>query len=313
MSSVLAGVDIAVIGGDDRELVLIPRLVQMGANVRVAGISKLSENKESQYFASLQDAVKGAGFVILPMPGIDEQGVIKAKYGEHPLLLDEETISCLNPDCTIIVGYARPLLKKLAAGSGIKIVEIAEMDEVAVLNSIPSAEGAIQLAMENTDITIHGSNVIVLGFGRCGVTLARMVSALGAKTTVAARKSVDLARIREMGLRPVHFKDLGEVLGEADIVFNTVPTVILDRQLLAKVKASVYICDIASAPGGVDFKAAGELGIHAALAPGLPGKVAPRTAGMILADIIPGIICSELTNTSSSSLNVTDGRWGCLK
>ncbi len=301
MSSRLAGAAIAVIGGDDREVVLVSELVKMGADVRVAGISKLAENKSVQCFKKIEDAVKGVRFVILPMPGIDENGFVRAKYSTEPLLLDKSTMLSFNDDSVMIVGFARPLLKKLASERGVKIVEIAEMDEVAILNSIPSAEGAIKMAMEATDITLHGSNVIVIGFGRCGVTLARMLAGIGAKTSVVARKPKDHARIREMGLTAFTYEQLKDVIGAADIIFNTVPSMVLDREMLKTANTEVYICDIASSPGGVDFTAAGELGINAVLAPGLPGKAAPKTAGLILAQVIPGLIAAELMDTSSLS------------
>ncbi|MHB9094458.1 MAG: dipicolinate synthase subunit DpsA [Eubacteriales bacterium] len=298
MGSVLAGATIAVLGGDDRELVLVPELVQMGANVKVAGISKLAENRDVQFCHRVEDAVQGAGFAVLPMPGIDEEGYIRARYGVGPLFLNREVMRSFRDDCVLIVGTARPLLKELAAQRGLRLVEIAEMDEVAILNSIPSAEGAVQMAMEATDITIHGSKVLVMGFGRCGVTLARMLRAMGAKTAVAARKPADLARIREMGMEPLTYQQLQGYIGDTDIIFNTVPSPVLGRILLEKVNPAVYICDIASAPGGVDFTAARDLGLKAELAPGLPGKVAPRTAGLILARVIPDIIVKELTQTS---------------
>lgn len=301
MSSMLAGATVAVIGGDDRELVLIPELVRMGADVRVAGNVRLCGNKSVQCFEKIEDAVKNVRFIILPMPGVNENGVIKAKYGTEPLCISRDTIQHFQEGSVIITGFARPLLKEIAETRGIKVIEIANMDEVAILNSIPSAEGAIQMAMEATDFTLHGSRVVVIGFGRCGKTLARMVHGIGAKTQVVARKPRDLARIREMGLEPLTYGQLAQQIGEADIIFNTVPVLVLGRGLLEMVNPDVYICDIASSPGGVDFTAAEELGINAVLAPGLPGKVAPKTAGLILAEVIPELIAAELTNTSSSS------------
>lgn len=303
MSSKLAGVTVAVLGGDDRELIVVSELLKMGANVKVAGISRLNNNQNVQCFRQIGEAVQDAAFVVLPMPGIDQKGIIRAKYSEIPLVLDQDTIQSFPPDCMVIVGYARPLLKELVSSRHLKLTEIAEMDEVAIPNSIPSAEGALQMAMEATDITIHGSKCLVLGFGRCGCTLARMAAALGAKTIVAARKPRDLARISEMGFEPITYQDLAKHIGEADIIFNTVPSLILDRALLELTDPAVYICDIASAPGGVDFTAAGELKRRAELAPGLPGKVAPRTAGRILARVIPEIMLSELTHTSFSNIN----------
>ena len=46
------------------------------------------------------------------------------------------------------------------------------------------------------------------------------------------------------------------------------------------------ILDMASAPGGVDYEACKELGISAALLPGLPGKYAPASSAEILAEKI---------------------------
>jgi len=77
---------------------------------------------------------------------------------------------------------------------GIQLIETANLDELAILNSIPSAEGAIQMAMDATKITIHGSASFVLGLGRFGTTLARMLHGIGAQVTGVARKPSDLAR-----------------------------------------------------------------------------------------------------------------------
>ncbi len=299
MGSILAGATIAVLGGDDRELVLIPQLVRLGAEVRVAGISKLAGDKDVRCYERVEEAVRSAGFVIIPMSGIDERGLIRAKYGVQPLFLNWETMRSFRDDCVLIAGVARPLLKELVTQRGLKLIELTEMDEVAILNSIPSAEGAIQMAMGATDRTIHGSRSLVLGFGRCGMTLARMLAAMGAKTLVVARRPRDLARVQEMGMEQLTYEQLPGCIGEADIIFNTVPSLVLDRELLARTNPSVYICDIASAPGGVDFVAAKELGRKAELAPGLPGKVAPRTAGLILTRVIPGIIAGELAKSSA--------------
>ena len=293
MSSQLAGVTVAVLGGDDREIILASRLVRMGALVRAAGNNKLKGLKEVRYCGA-----------------IDEGGLIRARYSEKAVALNSRNMAAFRDDCIIIVGFARKLLQDLAAQRGLKLIEIAEMDEVAILNSIPTAEGAIQMAMEASDITIHGSNCLVLGFGRCGVTLARMLHALGAKTVAAARKPSDLARIREMGIEPITYDQLDERIGEADFIFNTVPVMMLNGLQLAGAKPDVYICDIASSPGGVDFEAAARLGLKAELAPALPGIVAPRSAGEVLAQVIPDIMAKELTK-SPSTLGGTESSRGC--
>ena len=44
-----------------------------------------------------------------------------------------------------------------------KSVLLFNRDDVAIYNSIPTVEGTIMMAIQHTDFTIHGSNVIVLG------------------------------------------------------------------------------------------------------------------------------------------------------
>src|SRR5690606_38022728 len=152
------------------------------------------------------------------------------------------------------------------------------LDEVAVLNSIPTAEGAIQRAMEELPVTLHGNRTLVVGFGRCGLTLARMLHGIGSKVTVAARGEGQRARAYEMGIETVPLHALEEVVGEAVAVFNTVPARVLTRRVLQRMSPEVVVIDVASAPGGTDFDAAEELGIKAFLDLGIPGRVAPKTA-----------------------------------
>ncbi|ADG82254.1 dipicolinate synthase subunit DpsA [Thermincola potens] len=300
MCSELKGIPIAVIGGDDRELYLVPELLKLGAIVRVIGLPQFGQHSMIQNCESLHEAVRDVRFIILPMPGIDENGRVRALYSPVPLVLDENVMSGISPETVIFVGVAKTRLKELAQNRNLKLIELADMDEVAILNSIPSAEGAIQMAMEELPITIHGSRSVVLGFGRTGMTLARVLAAMGAKVSVVARKASDRARAYEMGFEPLTYLQLGECLAVADVVYNTVPAMVLGRDVLECAKPGLLIIDLASAPGGTDFNAAEELGIKAILAPGLPGKVAPKTAGLILAKVIPNLIRQELLTATKA-------------
>ena len=286
----LTGIQVAVLGGDDRELILIPELVKMGARVMVVGFPQRPELAGAQLVDTLEEALIGAQAVVMPMPGTDDKGNIRAVYSEKKLELTEKLIRRLPPQTTVIIGVARSFLKEWAVKYRLNLIEIAEMDHIAILNSIPSAEGAIQIAMENVPITIHGSQSWVLGFGRVGKTLARMLQGLGAFTTVCARNPADLARIWEMGYRGITFDQMSEKIEKADIIFNTVPAMVLNKEVLLKCSPEVVIVDLASQPGGTDFQWADNLGIKAILAPGLPGKVAPKTAGKILAQVVPDLI-----------------------
>ncbi|MDA8213028.1 MAG: dipicolinate synthase subunit DpsA [Clostridia bacterium] len=294
MQSRLEGVRVAVLGGDGRQVLLVAELGKLGARVKVIGLSGIQENSRVTIHSSLEETVRDAQVVLLPMPGVNDEGRIFAPQINIPLHLTAGVVEKIPPGAPILVGVAKRYLRELLAEKQRKLVEVAELDNVAILNSIPSAEGAIQMAMEAVPITIHNSNSFVLGYGRTGITLARMLKGIGAKVWVAARKPGDLARIEEQGYRPVPFPELGGYIQQADLIFNTVPAMVLDKNLLTKVSREAYILDLASTPGGTDFLAASNLGIKAVLAPGLPGKVAPKTAGQILIQVIPDLVCKLL-------------------
>ncbi|WP_088224817.1 dipicolinate synthase subunit DpsA [Desulfosporosinus sp. FKB] len=295
MSADLKGIRVAVIGGDERELYLIPELQKLGAYIVGVGFEKASPIPGVAFVSSLLEAVDQVDVLLFPMFGTDERGSVKAKYSASPLMLNKDVLQAIPTRVPLIIGFARPALKSAAEKMGIQLVETIYLDELAILNSIPSAEGAIQMAMEATNITIHGSESFVLGLGRTGWSLARMLKGIGAHVTGVARKPTDLARAVEMGIKGVHFADLEEEIERAEIIFNTVPHLILDRVMLEKVAKDAVIVDLASIPGGTDFEFAQLLGIKAILAPGLPGIVAPKSAGRILAQIYPQLILRHLT------------------
>lgn len=295
MSSVLSGIKIAIVGGDDRELILVNELVKMGATVIVAGFPREKVCHGAFIVNTVDEAMRDSEVIIFPLPGTNQEGMVRAVYADTPLQLSEEAIRKAADNALIIIGSARPMLKDWCRKYNYHLLEIAEIDELAILNSIPSAEGALQIAMEETDITIHGSKTCVIGFGRVAITLARILKAMGADVTVVARNKGQLARAYEMGCHCTDFPGLRRVMNHVDIVFNTVPSLVLDAEVLEHARQSALIVDLASQPGGTDFEAANKYGIKAILAPGLPGKVAPRSAGKIMADVIPSLIIRELS------------------
>ncbi len=295
MSSVLSGIKIAVIGGDDRELILTAELVRMGATVAVAGFPKEMVGHGAYVVNTVMEACKDAEVVIMPLPGTNAERIVRAVYAENVLELTPEAISSLSDNALVIIGSARQFLKEWARMYNFTLLEVGEIDELAILNSIPSAEGALQIAMEETRITIHGSQTCIIGFGRVAITLARLLKAMGSDVTIVARNRGQLARAHEMGCRKAEYSDLKQMMNHMDIVFNTVPSMVLTRDILKHARQETVVIDLASQPGGTDFEAANIFGIKAILAPGLPGKVAPVSAGKILAEVIPGLIINELS------------------
>lgn len=158
-------------------------------------------------------------------------------------------------------------------------------EELTLKNADLTAEGAVETVLRETDAAIKGSEVMLLGFGRVGKACAGLMSALGASVTVSARSEAARTQALALGYRACDLCD-GDALSHADTVINTVPQKILGKEELIKLKKDAFILDLASKPYGTDFEAAKELGIKALTAPGLPGKTAPKTAGLMIADMI---------------------------
>ncbi len=204
----LANVPITMLGGDLRELELAKTLLDYEVDLRLVGFPPMSVISRAKHFADAVEAVRGAKFVLGPMSNTDMDGRIFNRLDQLDPIDLVEVIKHLPKETYLLIGVAKPIIVEMASKHQIKIIETAEIDDIAILNSIPTAEGAIQLAMEELPITIHSSKCLVVGYGRCGMTLARSLSALGAKVTVASRKAADIARIIEMGYTPLPLADL---------------------------------------------------------------------------------------------------------
>lgn len=292
----LTGVKVLLLGGDARQLEIIHKLCELDAQVTVCGFEQKNEIHPKAVAVELnQHALQDLDALILPAVGTDDEGFIHTVFSSESLQLTTEHVAALPKQCTIYAGMAKSYLKKLCHDNQLKLVEMFERDDVAIYNSIPTAEGALMMAIQHTDITIHRSNALVLGFGRTGISMARVLQALGANVYFGVRRSEQYARAYEMGFKPFYTKDLEHYVSNIDLLFNTIPTMIITAQIIEKLQKSAVIIDLATKPGGTDFQFAEKLGVKAILAPGLPGIVAPRTAGLLLADCLSQLMEEELT------------------
>lgn len=290
----LTGMQIAVIGGDARQLEIIRKLTELDARISLIGFEQLDHAFSGAVKEKLDEIDFSAiDAIILPVAGTNLEGQVETIFSNEKVVLTEEMLASTPEHCIVFSGITNPFLTELTNKTTKKLIQLFARDDVAIYNSIPTVEGTIMMAIQHTDFTIHGSNVAVLGLGRCGMSVARAFHALGAKVKVGARKSEHLARITEMGVTPFHLNDLEKEVKDTDIVINTIPHLIVSAAVLSKMPVHTLIIDIASKPGGTDFRYAEKRGIKALLAPSLPGIVAPKTAGQILADVLAQLLQEE--------------------
>lgn len=281
---------VSVIGGDLRQLTLADELRKDGYDVTVFGFT----DKISYEFNTTDiDAALDSEVIILPVP-VSFDGInINTPYSDSKLSVSE-LAKKLNPVSLVFGGCITQPFSDALSKRGIKHRDYMLRDELAIKNAVPTAEGAIEIAISETPFTLHNSNCLVLGYGKVGKILAKSLDALGAKTYVSARKYADLALIEGHGCYPLTVNEAKLRLDEFDIIFNTVPALILGESELRHIRRDTLVIDLASKPGGVDFETAKELGIRVVWALSLPGRVAPVTAGIIIKDTITNMLREEV-------------------
>ncbi len=276
--------NIWVVGGDLRQAKLAQLLAQDGHTVHAYALGE-PEPTPGLILEEGLERISLADCVVLPLTVRGEDGLLNAPLSasKHPLapILDR-----LSPRQFLCGGRVDRETQAMARERGLTVADYYNREELAVANAVPTAEGAVQLAMEHLPITIHGSRVLVVGFGRVGRLTAQRFAALGARVSVAARKYEQLAWAQAMGFGAEHLAHLAGWLCGYDLVVNTVPSRVLGRAELEDLKEDCLILDLASKPGGVDLQAAGELGLTVIWALALPGKVAPVTAGAAVKNTI---------------------------
>lgn len=144
-------------------------------------------------------------------------------------------------------------------------------------NAAITAECVLQVAADYLDTTFADTQVLILGWGRIGKCLSKLLNAMDSKVTVAARKESDRAMAEALGCSSLDFCDVPGKLSDYQILFNTVPHQTIDSTILNRHSNCIKL-DLASAPGMICD--------DIIIARGLPGKYAPKTSGKLIADTI---------------------------
>lgn len=282
-----AGQPVGLVGGDRRTLELASLLVAQGACVRVAGFAPELLPPGVLPAATVGEAAGCAWAVILPLSGTDDDGRIRHHGPEADgLRLDERSLRLLQPRGYLVTGRARPGVRLACQRLGLQLVELLDDEEFLLRNAVVTAEGALELAMSHLPVTLHGSASVVVGVGRCGQQLVRLLGALGSRVIAVGFRPEEHARAEALGARSVEPRSLAEAVEGADVIFNTAPALVVTEGVLARMSPQAILIDIASEPGGVDRAAAARLGRVALHIPGIPGKTAPRTAARITLEVL---------------------------
>ena len=280
-----------VIGGDLRIVKLINMLSDKNI-VYTYGLEKAKEIESKENVIKCkkvdEEVLQKNSVIIGPTPFSKDGLNIFAPYSNSEINIKDVISKC--KDKNLIAGSIKEDILEIARENNIQVTDLINNEKLAILNSITTAEGAIEVAMRETDTIIHGSNILILGFGRIGKVLSKKLQGLSANVTCAARKQEDFAWINAYGYNSININEMGEELEQFDIIFNTVPHLILTKEKLKYLNKKCLLIELASKPGGIERKEAEKSNIKVVEALALPGKVAPTTTAEFMKEAIYDLI-----------------------
>lgn len=257
---------ITIFGGDQRLRTACAALTEKGFSVDSLGL----------FDDDCADCASSDVF-LLPVPATRDGRTVSTPLTNKiiPLSYIEQTAG----DRLVLTGVYKPQVRHC--------LDYCASDSYALKNAVPTAEGAIQTAIERTDFTLSGSRVLVIGFGRTGKVLCDRLMGLHCRVTAAARRGRDRALIEALGADALPTDALSGRAADFDIIFNTA-----DAPLLDGCRTGALVIDLSTA-GCMSEESASARGINYCRAPGLPGKTAPHTAGLILAETVCELIAEH--------------------
>jgi len=298
---------ICLLGGDARQASLAQHLSRSGYTVAVWGIPdagymnnyKTADTPDVIHAQSAQEALCSSRAVILPLPATSDGVRVHcapedaSDRGTHRELRLTQLLENMPAGALLLAGKPPEVLRSMARNARVRLIDYYDSEEVQLKNAVPTAEGAIAIAMAELPVTLYGASCTVLGCGRIGRRISDILRALGARVTVVARSERDLNFAQICGCRALPIPEFIENPGDTDVIFNTIPVPLLGADTLEKLPGKALIIELASTPGGICTEAQRNCRQKIIRAPSLPGKVAPHSAGEILSGAITKILKKE--------------------
>ncbi len=271
--------DIAVVGGDKRTACMIPFFMQRGYRVIGYKICHRTDMdiKADGYADSLKQAVESAPVIIGGIP-MEKKGSVNLKELSRHIRKYHKIFGGIIPEA----------FRQECGERGIACYDFMKDESIAVFNAVATAEGAILEAMLHKQTNIHHSRTLVLGYGRCGKVLSEKLKGLSAHVTVCGNNAVELATAEAFGMDVLPLKELEGKINGFEYIYNTIPALVLEGEILKKVEKDALIIDIASGRGGLDYQEAEERQLNALHCLGLPGKYAGEVSAKRLSEYVIG-------------------------
>ena len=277
--------NIALIGGDLRQLFAKESLEGLGYNCMAYGIDTYTESTDIK-------ALKEAQVYLLPVPVMRGE-YINMPFSDTKMTSDDFVKNLVEENCICVGGLIPKQMKEELSKKGCTVFDLCENERYAYLNAVPTAEGAVGIAISHTKTTLDGSSCAIIGYGRIGRCLSRRLRGFNADISVFARKEKDLSEAEAEGYHAYDISGINGVISSFDVIFNTVPRVVVNGDGVKNIKKDAVVIELASGKGGFDTESALKYGVNIITARSLPGRTAPVSAGKIIAKCLDSFLRAE--------------------
>lgn len=197
------------------------------------------------------------------------------------VLVEAKTLSDVEDGATVYLSRCLDEAKMLANSRDITIFSFSSDEKFQAVNSRLTAEGALAILIEHSKKSVADCHVLVIGFGRTGAAVTKILCKLDVAIDVATSSSLRPAHAFAKRILPMHDFEFSPY----DAVINTAPSpLVSDKELMSMAKDCVYI-DLASV-AAINLEYARYLGIDAQIYPALPAKTCPVSAAKAMCDYI---------------------------
>lgn len=282
---------IAVIGGDSRQIHLANFLTSCGYTVQMAGFSD-AELPQHIKNISLAEVLNSHKLLVLPLPVSRDGTTLNAAFAAEPIRL-QELLRKIRTGCTVFCGMPPENFALALQAHGCRVTDYFKDETLTLRNALLTAEGVVGILTEALPVTVFGLPCAVLGYGRVAQCTARLLKNIGAQVTVFARSRQAQTLASVNGLAAFDLQELKNKIGSFSCVINTIPSPVTDIETIASSADSCVFIELASEPYGIDLTAAKKCGRTLIKASSLPGKTAPKTAGEIIGQSILSHITEE--------------------
>lgn len=201
------------------------------------------------------------------------------------ILIDAKTVEDIKSGSIIFGGRHEKETLPLLNSMDIDFYNMLEDETFQAVNARLTAEGTLPIIISNSLKSINEINALIIGFGRTGAAVCRLLNKLAIPITIATNSSP----------RPAHAFAINTIpsknfnFSKFDVIINTVPQPIIKNKEIKTMKKNAIYIDLASKPA-LDLEYARNLGINANRYPALPAKTCPISAAGAMRDYILGVL-----------------------